>query len=101
VSLDGVKRTFEAGAVVEIGRGESITMPPRLYHSFWGKAGTGTVLIGEVSSVNDDTVDNKFVEHVVRFDAIEEDEPPLHLLYQDYAKFLNVPSITRTERKKK
>jgi len=31
--------------------------------------------VGEVSSVNDDTCDNRFLEELPRFPAIEEDEP--------------------------
>ena len=34
------------------------------------------MLIGEVSSINDDTTDNRFHEKVGRFPAVEEDEPP-------------------------
>ena len=45
------------------------------------------VLIGEVSRVNDDYVDNRFYEKAGRFPTIEEDEPPLHLLYDDYKKY--------------
>jgi D-lyxose ketol-isomerase len=47
----------------------------------------GTVLVGEVSRVNDDYVDNRFYEKTGRFPEIEEDEPPLHLLYEDYKRY--------------
>ena len=46
------------------------------------------MLIGEVSTVNDDLTDNVFAEPLGRFADIEEDEPPLHLLVSDYDKFL-------------
>jgi D-lyxose ketol-isomerase len=88
VSCDGVTRAVPAGGIVALKPGESITLPPRLYHKFWGKRGTGTVLIVEVSAVNDDHSDNRFHDPVGRFPEIEEDEPPLHLLTIDYAKFL-------------
>jgi len=84
VSTDGVRRTLKAGSIVTLAPGESITLPHDLYHKFWAEAGTGTVLIGEVSKVNDDRTDNCFHEEVGRFPDIEEDEPPLHLLYNDY-----------------
>ncbi|MBI2297961.1 MAG: D-lyxose/D-mannose family sugar isomerase [Armatimonadetes bacterium] len=88
VSIDGVERTVEAGGRVELRPGQSITLPPRLYHAFWGAEGRGTVLVGEVSSVNDDATDNRFYEPVGRFPAIAEDEPPLHLLCTEYPALL-------------
>jgi D-lyxose ketol-isomerase len=43
------------------------------------------VLIGEVSTVNDDNI---FREPIGRFSEIEEDEAPKHLLVSDYDKML-------------
>jgi hypothetical protein len=84
-SLDGVKRHFHAGDVVELAPGESITLTPYLYHEFWG---TGQrVLVGEVSLVNDDANDNRFYKPVGRFPDIEEDVEPLHLLTTDYGRY--------------
>ena len=62
--------------------GESITLTPNLYHSFWAE--DGRVLIGEVSLVNDDSNDNCFLNPVGRFPSIIEDESPIHLLVGDY-----------------
>ena len=87
VSTDGVARTVKAGEIVRLEPGESITLVRRVYHKFWGETGKGMVLGGEVSAVNDDTKDNRFLEPLGRFPAIEEDEPPLHLLYNDYATY--------------
>jgi len=84
-SFDGVKRQVKAGDVVRLSPGESITLPPRLYHKFWGAE--DRVLVGEVSLVNDDQNDNHFYEATGRFPAIEEDEEPLHLLTTDYDKY--------------
>jgi hypothetical protein len=56
-----------------------------LYHEFWGAE--SRVLVGEVSLVSEDQVDNRFYDRVGRFPEIEEDEPPLYLLVQDYPKF--------------
>ncbi|AKJ64486.1 D-lyxose/D-mannose family sugar isomerase [Kiritimatiella glycovorans] len=83
-SKDGVMQTVPPGTDVRLEPGESITLTPRLYHSFWGEAGCGPVLVGEVSAVNDDHRDNAFLEPQLRFPEIEEDEPPLHLLVGDY-----------------
>jgi len=87
VSVDGVRRTFAAGGTLTLSPGESVCIPQRLYHKFWGEEGRGTVLVGEVSRVNDDYVDNRFYDKVGRFAEIEEDEPPLHLLYDDYREY--------------
>ena len=46
------------------------------------------MLIGEVSTVNDDLTDNIFREPIGRFSAIEEDVAPSHLLVSDYPKYL-------------
>lgn len=85
VSLDGVMRTVRAGDVVVLRPGESITLPPGLYHKFWGEQ--ERVLVGEVSMVNDDHADNRFYEPMGRFPDIEEDEPPIHLLVGDYPQY--------------
>jgi D-lyxose ketol-isomerase len=84
VSIDGVKRIVKAGDTVVLNPGESITLPTRLYHKFWGAE--GRVLVGEVSMVNDDDTDNRFYKPLGRFPEIGEDEPPLYLLYKDYPK---------------
>jgi D-lyxose ketol-isomerase len=83
VRTDGVARTVPAGGQVVLGPGESITLVPYRYHTFW--AAEGTVLAGEVSVVNDDAADNRFYEPLGRFPEIVEDEPPLYLLVGDYA----------------
>lgn len=85
VSMDGVVHILHAGDVVELQPGESISLPPRLYHKFWGEG--GRVLVGEVSLVNDDNKDNRFHEGVGRFPKIEEDVAPLHLLVNDYQNY--------------
>jgi hypothetical protein len=85
---DGIRRTVEAGGKVILKPGESITLEQGMYHRFYGEAGKGKVLVGEVSAVNDDATDNCFFEEIGRFPVIEEDELPLHLLVGDYEKFL-------------
>jgi hypothetical protein len=84
VSVDGVATTLRAGDIVTLTPGESIFLPHGLYHKFWGVK--GKVLLGEVSTVNDDTSDNRFHEKVGRFPKIEEDEPPRYLLFSEYPK---------------
>jgi len=84
VSVDGVRRTVEPGGSVILTPGESICLEPYVYHTFYGQADNGTVIVGEVSDVNDDKNDNCFLEKLGRFPLIEEDEAPRHLLCNEY-----------------
>lgn len=84
VSLDGAARRVPAGHRFVVRPGESIRLTPFLYHEFYAEPGTGTAIIGEVSSVNDDASDNLFLDAPARFPAIVEDEPPTHLLCNEY-----------------
>ena len=84
VHVDGRELTVPAGTQVRLTPGESITISPYLYHDFEVEAGTGPVLLGEVSQCNDDNTDNRFYEKLGRFPAIEEDEPPYRLLCGEY-----------------
>ena len=84
VNMDGYEFQVEPGAIVRVKPGESISLPCGLYHKFWGEKGTGMILLGEVSKVNDDRVDNRFHEPTGRFPEIEEDEPALYLLGNEY-----------------
>jgi D-lyxose ketol-isomerase len=85
---DGIMRSVKAGGKVILSPGESICLEQHMYHRFYGEPGKGKVLVGEVSMVNDDKSDNCFFEEVGRFPATVEDVPPLHLLANDYEKFL-------------
>lgn len=82
VPTDGVLRTFNAGGKLVLDPGESVTLMPGVWHAFWGEG--ADVLIGEVSTVNDDLTDNIFAEPIGRFSTIEEDEAPYRLLVSDY-----------------
>ncbi len=82
VICDGITRHVEPGGAITLGPGESITLPPFLYHAF--HAIDGDALIGEVSCTNDDATDNYFYEPLGRYPEIVEDEPPLRLLCTEY-----------------
>lgn len=86
VYTDGVARTQGPGDVLKLQPGESVTLMPGNWHAFWGEG--GDVLIGEVSTVNDDLTDNVFREPIGRFSTIEEDVEPTHLLVSDYDTWL-------------
>ncbi|HGG05275.1 MAG TPA: D-lyxose/D-mannose family sugar isomerase [Aliiroseovarius sp.] len=84
VFCDGARKSFQPGDVLKLEPGESVTLMPGDWHAFWGDG--GDVLIGEVSTVNDDETDNVFREPIGRFSDIEEDVAPLHLLVSDYGR---------------
>ncbi len=86
VPTDGVMRSVEAGGKLQLAPGESVTLMPGVWHAFWGEG--ADVLIGEVSTVNDDLTDNVFADPIGRFSSIEEDEEPIRLLVSDYDRWL-------------
>lgn len=80
VRIDGAE--FPAvGQVHRLTAGQSITVPRGLQHRFWGEG--APVFVAEVSQCNDDLGDNFFLEPLGRFSAIEEDEPPHRLLWNE------------------
>ena len=88
VKSDGIIKKLEAGASIILRPGASITLESSVYHRFYGEKGKGKVLVGEISSVNDDSSDNRFLYPVGRFPEVIEDVEPLHLLATDYRKYL-------------
>lgn len=86
VWCDGIARSFRPGERLALKPGESVTLMPGDWHAFWAEG--GDVLIGEVSTVNDDETDNIFREDIGRFAQVEEDTRPDHLLVSDYAEWL-------------
>ncbi len=87
VWCDGIRVPYGPGTKLRLAPGESVTLMPGDWHAFWGEG--GDVLIGEVSTVNDDETDNVFREPIGRFAEIEEDEAPTHLLVSDYRTWLS------------
>lgn len=86
VNSDGKSYNVPAGTGIVLEPGESITIWSGQYHEFDVKAGTGDVLIGEVSQCNDDNTDNRFYSSIGRFPEIEEDELPYRYLCNEYPK---------------
>ncbi|OJF91357.1 D-lyxose/D-mannose family sugar isomerase [Pararhizobium antarcticum] len=87
VATDGVVQTFEPGHRLRLAPGESVTLMPGDWHAFWAEE--ADVFVAEVSTVNDDAIDNIFEDPLVsRFSGIEEDEHPVHLLVSDYGTWL-------------
>jgi D-lyxose ketol-isomerase len=86
VPCDGVMRAFKPGGKLSLDPGESVTLMPGVWHAFWAEQ--KDVLIGEVSTVNDDETDNVFEMDIKRFAGLTEDISPVHLLVSDYKKWL-------------
>lgn len=85
---DGIKCNAKTGEPVYITTGNSVRLDPFVNHSFGAKKGDGPLICGEVSKINDDHTDNYFVEPTSRFADIEEDEPALYPLCNEYDKFI-------------
>lgn len=84
IKLDGIWNIFEPGETFEIFPGNSCTLTPNLYHEFWAKEGNGTLVCGEVSTINDDNKDNHFYNPSLRYAKIIEDEEMKYILCNEY-----------------
>jgi D-lyxose ketol-isomerase len=100
VYRDGREIRIESETLLRIQPGESVCLPPGTVHQFWGeetKAGE-IPLIGEVSSFCDDVNDNVFLEEVVRFPRIVEDEPARFSLCHELPEFQpTAPAVLAAE----
>lgn len=88
ISIDGLEKRYMAGEAVVLKPGESVFFRPGMYHKFYGESGKGKVLVGEVSSVNDDTCDNRFYDKLPRFPLIVEDEPVRFPLFSEIKNYI-------------
>jgi len=84
IQIDGVTTKVKAGSVIRLTPGQSISFVPYIYHEFWSE--NGPSMIGEVSTVNDDAHDNRFLEPLPRYPEITEDAPIEYLLCNEYNK---------------
>lgn len=103
VQKDGCTQRLSPGGIIRLTPGESINIPPRTIHQFWGEEETGYKIEGigytvssEISSVCDDWNDNVFlVDYAVRFPQIDEDEAANYYLCHEYPKVDNQLSIEK------
>lgn len=84
IQVDGETFHVNAGHIVRLHPGQSVCIPPRTIHQFWGEEGTGLTVSSEVSSLCDDWEDNCFLKQSVRFPEIDEDEPRQFYLCHEY-----------------
>lgn len=92
IQVDGMRRRVDAGDPVSLRVGESLSIPPRTFHQFWGEGGVKidglchSISI-EVSSVCDDWNDNVFFDPwAARFPQIVEDAERTCFLCHEYPK---------------
>lgn len=83
IRIDGAEHPAY-GRVHRLEVGQGITVPRGMQHRFW--AAGAPAFVPEVSQCNDDHADNFFLEPLGRFSAIEEDEPPYRLLWNEGGK---------------
>lgn len=83
---DGHKLVLDPGTIVTLHPGESLTTTTGIYHKWNVEPNSGEVMVWEVSSTNDDNIDNRFLKDVPRVPDIDEDEKPYRLLFGDYKK---------------
>ena len=83
VLVDGEKISLDPHEPLILKRGQSVTVDRNIFHRFYAVKGSGMVMAGEVSQVNDDNNDNYFLEPIGRFSEINEDEPTLHPLWNE------------------
>ncbi len=79
VLADGRILTLKAGAVLRISPGESVTLTPNIYHTFWTES--GKTLFGEVTMTNNDHL---FNGKQPSFTVIEEDCMARYYLSNEY-----------------
>ncbi|GAN54077.1 protein of unknown function DUF1498 [Tanticharoenia sakaeratensis NBRC 103193] len=84
IRVDGIARRLNPGDIIRLKPGQSVCIPPRTIHQFWGEDGTGLTVSGEVSSLCDDHADNCFLEPSARFPEIDEDEARRYFLCNEY-----------------
>ena len=81
--IDAEVLRVAARAPIVLRHGQSVMLPPGQAHRLTAEAGAGTVVLGEVSRVNDDLTDNVFFEPTARFASIDDDEPALRPLWSE------------------
>jgi len=86
LTVDGEKIVVPAGGTICLKPGQSITLMPGQYHEWVGEK--GKVMLFEVSTTNDDNVDNRFYSAQGRLPEIEEDAEPEFLIFNDYKNYV-------------
>jgi D-lyxose ketol-isomerase len=89
LSINGIRTKLKSSEIFRLQPGESVLIPAGTIHEFWSEEGTGMTLSGEIGTICDDVNDNVFLSPCSRFCKIEENEPPLHYLCNEYPSSFN------------
>ena len=82
LKVNGQLEWISPGTTITLHAGERVTIPPGVVHGF--EPGSDEVIIGEVSTANNDLDDNFFVDPAVgRFPEVIENEPAIVKLVSD------------------
>ena len=82
VPVNHEPRQVKSGEIIELEAGSRVTLVPGIYHEFYPTS--EEIIIGEVSTANDDLHDNFFVNpDIGRYPKLEEDEPAVVRLVSD------------------
>ena len=95
-SVDGKNIVVPAGGKIILKPGQSISLAPGQYHQWQGVPGTGDVILYEVSTTNDDTIDNRFHTAGERIPNMEEDVEAKYLMFADYPKYTKFDFIKKS-----
>lgn len=88
VGVDGKQIVLPAGGELLLRPGQSVTLLQGQYHQWQGVPGTGDIALFEVSTTNDDRIDNRFYEARSRIPEVEEDADITYLLFKDYEAYV-------------
>jgi hypothetical protein len=82
LTVNNRPRQIRGGDFVVLKAGQRVTLVPGVWHEF--EPDSDECIIGEVSTANDDTNDNFFVNpDIGRFPHVDEDEPAIMKLLSD------------------
>ena len=84
LQVNGDFKKLPVSEFLILNSGDRVTLTQGVRHAFWAES--EYAMVGEVSTANDDAVDNYFNDTLVgRFSAIDEDEPAIVKLVSDLA----------------
>ena len=89
IQLNGITLELKPHSQVRLLPGQSVCIPPRTIHQFWGEEGGGITCSGEVSTVCVDWNDYFFLQPGTRFPEIDEDEPRRYYLCHEYPRIVS------------
>ena len=89
IEIDKITKKITAKNILKLNCGQSVYIFPNLVHSFKASDNnTKPIIVGEISSINDDDNDNFFPNKNIRFNEIIEDEKIIIPLWKDLSNIV-------------